>query len=152
MRNLDTFSINIIPEDIPGGMGNKIKENTFLRISCELSPLLGWRSNPDMASKSSEPSKVISLTSGHFERRGILTLRSKGIGDPEMMIKGIRPKLDIQISTGKENSDYITNILVGSFDGTILMRYISSCRVNGIAVALEKILNLGVSKQFPSLI
>ena len=59
--DLDTFGINIIPKTIPSGVGNKTQENTFLGISFELSLVLGSRSDPDSATKSSKNRNIIVL-------------------------------------------------------------------------------------------
>ena len=59
--DLDSLSINIIPNNAPSGVRNKAKENSLLGISDELSTALGRRSDPDTTSKSTEAREVISL-------------------------------------------------------------------------------------------
>ena len=69
-----------------------------------------------------------------------------------MLVKGVRPELDIQISSRKKGTDSITNITVGTLNWTILMRCISSSRMNSITLADEKIADIRIAKKFSSLV
>ena len=50
--DFDSLSINIMRNNIPSGVGHKTQEDSLLGICFKLSSSLGWRSNPDAASKS----------------------------------------------------------------------------------------------------
>ena len=68
------------------------------------------------------------------------------------MIEGVRPKLDIQISTSKKSSNSITNITVVPFHRAILMGYISSSRMNSKTMACKEISKIRAAIKFTALV
>ena len=71
--NLDAGSIHIIPEDIPGCVGHKAKEDTFLRIGNRLSRTFPGRTNMHTANKSLEVAEVFLMTCGFLNWRSRFT-------------------------------------------------------------------------------
>ena len=61
-----------------------------------------------------------------------MTIHRHCILNTEMVEKCIRPELDIKVSSNQEGTDMITNNLVSVFDWSILMRGISSSRMDFI--------------------
>ena len=64
----------------------------------------------------------------------------------------IWPKLDVERSTNKKGTDMITDSSIGTFNRSILMRRISSSRMNFIMMVCEYIENVRISMQLTTLI
>ena len=70
----------------------------------------------------------------------------------DMMKEFIWSKLDVKRRTNKRGTDMITGSLMGTFIRTILMRRISSSRMNFIMMVCEYIENVRLSIQLTILI
>mmetsp|Transcript_18757 Transcript_18757/g.38698 ORF Transcript_18757/g.38698 Transcript_18757/m.38698 type:complete len:102 (+) Transcript_18757:1462-1767(+) len=71
--NLDPGGIHIIPEDIPGGVRDKTKEDPFTGVGNQLSRAFSRRADMDSTTKSLEIAEVFAMARGFLNRRSRFT-------------------------------------------------------------------------------
>jgi hypothetical protein len=150
--NLDTTGFTIKPEDIPGRIREKTKEDAFPRIGMQLVRSAARGPDPDTTAESPEAGKILTFGSGKCDGRRCLILGGEGITEAEVMMEGIRPETGIEICTEEHGTKSIGNRKVGTLHRAILMRGVGTSGSNSIAVALEEGSNLGVAIQFTALV
>ena len=104
-----------------------------MRVRDKLSRATARGADPDPASEGAEAGEVLFLSSSENQRGVCLISHRDCIGYAEHMIEGVWPKLDIEVSTNKQGTDSATNGAMSTFNLTILMRGISSSRMDGVA-------------------
>jgi len=86
--------------------------------------------HPNTAAKSSKPREIF-----NFSR--------DSIGNPKMVMKGVRPEFDGEIGSEKHGSNGIGDCEVCSFNWTILVGCVSTSRSNIAVELLEQLVDLG---------
>ena len=76
----------------------------------------------------------------------------KGVLDAEIVVEGIWPELDREVSTMEHGTKSISNGEVSAFDGTVLVRRVRACCMDAVAELTEELLDLRIPIKFPSLI
>jgi hypothetical protein len=81
-----------------------------------------------------------------------LILQGKSVLHTEIGVKSIGPKTGVQIGSNQHGAKSVANSLVSSFDGTILVRAISSSQIDGVSKTLKQRTNFLVVEELSSLI
>ena len=97
------------------------------------------------------PEKIF-LSGSLKDSRGILSIHGHGIWDLDVMKEGIWPELDIESSTNKKGSNMITDSLMSVFNRNILVRWISTSRVNFIVMISKDVEDVRISPKLSTLV
>ena len=88
--------------------------------------------------------KFLFLTSCLKDTRQTLTIQCHCILNTEMVEESIRLELDTKISSNHESTNMTTNNLVSAFDWAVLMRGISSSRMDFISMLGKDVDNIRI--------
>jgi hypothetical protein len=152
IRNFNAFAIKIKIEDIFRRVWHVPKENTFAGMTEEPAFTFTRGFDPNPATKSAKFGELGFGVVTKFMRSFGLSGTGEGILNTEKHQESIRPKTSVKIGTGEHRTKGVAKGLMGTFDRAVLMRATGTGGLDVIAKFLEEFAELGVMKQFTTLV
>ena len=150
--NLDTGGFQVVPNDILRCVGEKTEENATARGDLEFGRTSARRSDPNVASESTEMREVVDLASSEGQGRLVLVFGRNSIFDTEIMVECIGPESRRGTSSVKHGSDSVGNSKMSAFHRTVLVGSIGSGGANFIMKFFEECTNVRVVVEFATLV
>jgi hypothetical protein len=121
IRNFDTFGGDVVPENVLESCGEKTEENTLASVVPEFAFTKAGGSNPNTTTKRAEGRKIRLDSMTAFKRRESVSFAGESILNTDVLMKSIWPEMGIEARAGKHGTKCVTNSLVRTFDGSILV-------------------------------
>jgi hypothetical protein len=87
-----------------------------------------------------------------FESRGAIAFGGEAVFDAEVMVKSMRPEARVKVRTGEHGTESVTNGLVSTFNGAILVRRVGAGGIDSIVELLKESNNERILVEFATLV
>jgi len=144
--SFDTFRLDVPIVNVGHG-GGVAEKNTDVDVIVKAMTTATRRTNVHATTKSSKALEVDGEATGTDMGNTPTSMRNEAM-DQETKIEGIRPETRVKVGTMEHGSESITDRLVGSLGGSILVGGIRSGRANSVAMLLKKSTHLGMTAEF----